>query len=148
MSNRQDATILVVAPSPITLLGTAGVLDSFGYTCFCARSGEAALQMPVESEVDAVVIDVGEDAEAALAVVAELRKVRSNPDLPAIFIASTEWAGLEKRCEAMVSARCLFKPIDPNVLGDLVQQTLWMPQLAAAHRRRGTRPARPGWVQL
>lgn len=148
MSNRQDATILVVDPSPITLLGTAGVLDSFGYACFCARSVEAALQMPAESDLDAVVIDVGEDAEAALAMVAELRKVRGNPDLPVIFIASTEWAGLEKRCEVMVSARCLFKPIDPNVLGDLVQQTLWMPQLTAAHRRRGTRPARPGWVQL
>lgn len=148
MSDRQDATILVVDPSPITLLGTAGVLDSFGYACFCARNHDSARQLPEDTQLDAVVIDVGDDAEAALQLVSELRNTRGNSDLPAIFIASPEWAGLEKRCESMSAARCLFKPIDPNVLGDVVQQSLWMPQISAAHRRRGSRPVRPGWVQL
>ena len=144
----QDATILVVDPSPITLLGTAGVLDSLGLACYCARDSDAALKVPAQTTLDAVVIDVSDDAEAALELLEKLRQATENAELPGILIASSEWAGLEKRCEAILAARCLFKPIDPNVLGDLVQQSLWMPQVASAHRRRGTRPLRPGWVQL
>lgn len=144
----KDATILIVDSSPITLLGTAGVLDSVGLACYCARNAEAALKTPAEAELDAVVIDVGDDAEASLDLVQQLRVVCENPDLPVVLLASSEWAGLEKRCEMISAVRCLFKPIDPNVLVDLVQQSLWMPQINAAHRRRGTRPARPGWVQL
>jgi hypothetical protein len=30
----------------------------------------------------------------------------------------------------------------------VVEQLLWMPQVVASHRRRGTRPGRPGWVSL
>jgi CheY-like chemotaxis protein len=148
MKKRQDATILVIDPSPVTLLATAGILDGFGYGCFCARAIDKALQLPDAATIDAIVIDVGDDAEDALTFIATARATVKNDDLPVIMLADTIWAGLEKRCEAMSGVRCLFKPIDPNVLGDVVDRSLWMPQLSAAHRRRGTRPARPGWVEL
>ena len=142
------ATILVVDPSPITLLGTAGVLDSFGYACYCARDASAALQVPQQSTLDAVVIDVADDAEAALQLVTDLRLASGNADLPCFLIADVSWSGLEKRCESLGWTRCVYKPIDPNVLRDLMDQALWMPQLESSHRRRGTRPTRPGWIQL
>ncbi len=142
------ASLLVVDPSPITLLGTAGVLDSFGYTCYCARTSAAALQAAAEHQLDGVVMDVGGDAEAALELVPELRRQAGESALPWIFIADQRWVGLEKRCEQLPAVRCLFKPIDPNVLRDLVDQALWLPQLETNHRRRGGRPLRPGWIEL
>ena len=72
----------------------------------------------------------------------------ASTELPVLLIADSCWAGLQQRCEAMSAVRCLFKPIDPNALLDLLQHSLWMPQLIANHRRRGARPPRPGWVTL
>ena len=143
-----DATILVVDPSPITLIATAGVLDSQGYGCICARTAEAAEKAAGQDMLDAVVIDVADDAEAALQLVTRLRSVSGSPELPVLLIADSCWAGLQQRCEAIPAARCLFKPIDPNALLDLVHHSLWMPPLMGNHRRRGTRPQRPGWVSL
>ena len=148
MNQRSATTILVIDPNPITLLGTAGVLDSLGHTCYCARDLTAAGKTPQHASLDLVVLDVGDDAEAALAFIPEIRDLTATPELPVILIADGCWAGLERRCESIPAARCLFKPIDPNVLGDLVNQSLWFPQLEAVHRRRGQRPQRPGWIEL
>lgn len=145
---RPDATILVIDSSPITLIATAGVLDSQGYACVCARTPEAAEKGASQESLDAVVMDVGDDAEAALMLVERLRAATGSADLPVLLIADACWAGLQHRCEAMPGVRCLFKPIDPNALLDLVQHSLWLPPLLATHRRRGARPQRPGWVTL
>lgn len=152
------ATILVVDPSPITLIAIAGTLDAQGYACICARSHEAAAKAISQDPIDAIVIDVGDDPEAALAWVARLRQNPDTAGLPAVIIADACWAGLQQRCEGLSSgatgsARCLFKPIDPNALLDIMHQSLWMPQLLSGHlssggRRRGARPTRPGWVEL
>lgn len=142
------ATILVVDPSPITLIATAGALDSQGYACICARTSEAAEKGASQETLDAIILDVGDDAEAALQLVDRLRTAAGASDLPVLLIADGCWAGLQQCCEGMTGVRCLFKPIDPNALLDLVQHSLWMPQLVANHRRRGTRPSRPGWIRI
>lgn len=146
--SQHETTILVVDPNPITLIATAGVLDSHGYACICARTTEAAEKAAVQDTLDAVVLDVAEDAEAALQLVGRLQAAVGSPELPVLLIADSCWAGLQQRCETMPAVRCLFKPIDPNTLLDLLQHSLWMPPLVAHHRRRGTRPSRPGWVSL
>lgn len=168
-------TILVVDSNPITLLGIAGVLHSLGNECICARSPEAALTAVQSSVIELVVLDVGEDAEGALELAERLRGISSSGatsqdstsrdaastgpsakgaansrgvGLPILFLADVQWAGLEKRTESLKNVRCLYKPLDPRVLGDVVSQSLWVQALAAQHRQRGHRPAHPGWVQL
>ena len=147
-STMPETTVLVVDANPITLLATAGLMDSHGYGCFCARSNAAALRVPGQTRLDAVVIDIGDDAEGALELCQELRRVSGSEELPVVLLAEPRWSGLQQRCERMRATRCLFKPIDPNVLLDLVQQSLWVPHLMAGHRQRGTRPTRPGWIHL
>ena len=148
-TSRQPASIIVLDPSPISLLALAGVLDSQGYGCVCARDHAAAISALEMGRQDLLVCDVGNDAAAALETVAEMRATEGYAELPAIMIAEGRWAGLEKKIEAMRQAtRCLFKPIDPNSLIAVVDQVLWMPTLVASHRRRGSTPKRPGWVTL
>lgn len=98
---------------------------------------------------DLVVWDVGNDAQCALDTITEMRSIGHYQELAAVLLADSKWAGLEKKAEMMpVTTRCLFKPIDPNVLITIVDQALWMPSLVQSHRRRGSRPSRPGWVTL
>lgn len=148
-SARQRASIVVLDPSPISLLTLAGVLDAQGYGCTCARSGDAAVQALAMTQQDLLVCDVADDAAAALETLEKMRAVEGYQDLAAVFIAAGRWAGLEKKTEALPQAtRCLFKPIDPHSLIAVVDQVLWMPTLVASHRRRGTSPNRQGWVTL
>jgi CheY-like chemotaxis protein len=148
-SARQRASIVVLDPSPISLLALAGVLDAQGYGCTCARSGDAAVEALAMTQQDLLVCDVADDAAAALETLEKMRAVEGYQDLAAVLIAEGRWAGLEKKTEAFPQAtRCLFKPIDPHSLIAVVDQVLWMPTLVASHRRRGTSPNRQGWVTL
>ncbi|TWU59269.1 hybrid sensory histidine kinase in two-component regulatory system with EvgA [Rubripirellula tenax] len=143
------ASIVVLDAGPISLLTLAGVLDHQGYACICARNGASALEALSMGRQDLLVADVGDDAAAVLADLEKMRSVDTYQDLPAVLIADAKWGGLEKKTEIMAApTMCLFKPIDPNTLIAVVDQILWMPNLVAAHRRRGSRPSRPGWVSL
>ncbi len=146
---KSRANILVIDPSPLSLIALAGVLDGQSYSCICARTLDSALSATALGTIDVVVCDVADDAAAALEMLVGLRASEQYADLPAVLIADSRWAGLEKKTETLAAVtRCLFKPIDPGSLLAVVEQLLTMPHLLASHRRRGTRPGRPGWVSL
>ena len=114
---RKRASIVVFDSSPISLLVLAGVLDSQGYSCICARDRAAAVSALGMRTQDLIVCDVGDDAAEAIATLEEMRSVAGYELFPAVLIAEGRWAGLEKKAEAMKAAtRSLFKPIDPNSL--------------------------------
>jgi len=146
---KKRGTILVVDSSPLSLIALAGVLDTDGYACICARTANAAHEAMRTEKIDTVVFDVGDDAPAMLDLLAALRAQVGDSELPAVLIADQRWVGLERKIESLDgTTRCLFKPIDPGSLLAVVEQLLWMPQVIAAHRKRGTKPGRPGWVSL
>lgn len=148
-SPKSRVTVLVIDASPLSLIATAGVLDTQGYACICARSLEQAISAMAMGPIDMVVCDVGNDAPSALETLVAIRSKEDNADLPAIMIADVKWAGLEKKTEKLSAVtRCLYKPIDPGSLIAVAEQLLVLPQIVASHRRRGTRPGRPGWVSL
>ncbi|EMI41062.1 hypothetical protein [Rhodopirellula sp. SWK7] len=97
--------------------------------------------------VDLLVWDVGGNPMLALQTLEQIRD--RYPELPAVLLAESKWAGLEKKTEQLSAAtRCLFKPIDPSALIAVCEPLLWMPALQSVHRLRGSRPNRPGWVTL
>ncbi len=145
----RQASILVVDPAPLSLLAMAGMFHGQNYQCVCARDTATALRAIELGVQDLVVWDVADDAAAALAALQQLREQPEHAQIPAIMLAESRWAGLEKRTEASSQpTRCLFKPIDPHSLAAVAEQLLWLPQLENAHRRRGSRPSRPGWITL
>jgi len=144
----QSVSIVIVDPDPLSLIAMAGVLYTQGYHCTCARSGEAAEQALRADRQDLILWDVADDAAGALEKLAKLRQLAGDA-LPAVMIATANWAGLESKTDALAQpTRCLFKPIDPHALIAVVDQLLWMPALLSAHRRKGSTPSRAGWLTL
>jgi len=145
-SQSPNATILVVDPSPISLTAVAGVLDTQGYECYCARTADAAQKAVKTTAIDLIVWDVGNDAAVAIT---EMQALRSGlADVPIIVLAESCWAGLETRLDLIAPSRCLFKPLDPATLIDLVQQSLWVPHVLRGHHLTRQRTERPGWITL
>ncbi|GAA5508829.1 hypothetical protein [Novipirellula caenicola] len=148
-ASKKQASIVVVDPSPLSLIATAGVMHSRGYQCICARTADSAIEALKMGNQDLVLWDVADDAAAVLESIESMRQIPGYDALSVVMIAENRWAGLEKKAEAMkVPTRCLFKPIDPNALLAVVDHLLWMPSLIAAHRRRGSKPSRLGWITL
>ena len=149
VSQKTRATALIVDPSPLSLMAMAGLFDGQSYNCICARTFDQALTAMSMGHIDLVVCDVTDDAPGALEMLMALRSRDAQADLPAILIAEATWAGLEKKTEMLAAVtRCLFKPIDAGSLIAVAEQLLVIPHLVSGHRRRGTRPGRPGWVSL
>ncbi len=148
-TRQKQASIVVVDPSPLSLIATAGVMHSQGYDCICARTADSALEALQMGTQDLVLWDVADDAAAVLEAIDRMRTIQGYEQLSVVMVAESRWAGLEKKAEVMqVPTRCLFKPIDPNSLLAVVDHLLWMPSLVSAHRRRGSKPSRLGWVTL
>ena len=109
--------LLVFDADPLSLLATAGALHTAGHRCVCARNASAAHQAaggtaPGVQRPSAIVMDVGDDATAALQTLEALRQLDGNASMPAVLIATADWAGLEKQVELIQSpTRCLFKPL-------------------------------------
>ena len=49
---------------------------------------------------DLVVCDVADDAAAALETIEKMRSTEGYAEIPAVLIAESRWAGLEKKAEA------------------------------------------------
>ena len=146
--DRRVGQALVVDANALSLIAVAGVLDSEGYQCVCAKSLDSALAATKMSKFDLVVCDVGSDAQAALELLVGLRAAEEQADLPAILLADVKWAGLEKKTELLAApTRCLFKPIDVGVLLAVSHQLL-MAGISPIGRPRGARTGRPGWISL
>ena len=149
ISGGRGAALLVVDPSSLSLITLAGIFHSQGHRCVCARNSEAALQSLEMGPLDLIVWDVSDDPAHVLETLADLRSRDGHESVAAVLIAGSRWSGLEKKTERLTAVtRCLFKPIDPGSLLAVVEQTLLMPALVAVHRKRGTRPSRPGWLTL
>lgn len=146
----QNATILVVDPSPISLTAVAGVLDTQSYECYCARTAKAAEKAVMTTAIDLIVWDVADDAAEAITEMQALRREHAEElaDVPLIVLADSRWAGLETRLDMIAPARCLFKPIDPATLIDLVGQALWVPHVLRGHHLHRKEAERPGWITL
>ncbi len=147
-SSRRVGQALIVDPNALSLIALAGVLDSEGYQCVCAKTWQSALDAHKLSQFDLVVCDVANDAPGALEMLIGLRAIEGQVDLPAILLAEIQWAGLEKKTEMLAApTRCLFKPIDVGVLLAVAHQ-LMISQISPISRSRGSRSQRPGWISL
>ena len=125
------AVILIVDGDPLTLTGMAATLDIAGYECHCARDDEAAKKAAREIRLDLIVCDVKVGSRSGLELARELR-LDYGKDIPVMFVTSEQDPDIVQRVHDAGGEYYLRKPIDPEVLVELVGKALWMPHLVQA----------------
>jgi CheY-like chemotaxis protein len=126
---RQPAELLVIDYDPLTMMGTAAVLDMAGYVCHCARSRHAALKAAQTIALDLVICDANLGGESGLELCRELRSLPGMQDVPVMFVSTSQLPDIVRRSHDAGGAYYLRKPFDPEVLVELVGKALWMPHL-------------------
>jgi two-component system chemotaxis response regulator CheY len=128
-TTREPAEILLVDEDALALASTAAALDAAGYVVYQAMNRAAALRIARSQALDLLICDVNLGADSGLDLSRELRRLPGMQDVPVMFISRTQLPDIVRRSHEAGAAYYLRKPLDPEVLVDLVGKALWLPHL-------------------
>ncbi len=126
---REPAEILLIDEDSHSRRQAAAVLEEAGYLLFQAAGRLDALKIARLQALDLLICDVNVGGQSGLELCRELRKLPGMLDVPVMFVSSTQVPDIVRRSHDAGGAYYLRKPLDPEVLLDLVGKALWMPHL-------------------
>jgi DNA-binding response OmpR family regulator len=126
---REPAEILLIDEDVLALTASAAALDMAGHVVHQARDRQAALKAARTLALDLVICDVNLAGENGLELCRELRKLPGMEDVPMMFVSATQLPDIVRRSHDAGGAYYLRKPLDPEVLVELVGKALWLPHL-------------------
>jgi CheY-like chemotaxis protein len=129
VTTREPAEILLIDDDQQALASTAAALDSAGHLVYQARDRASAVKIARAEALDLVICDVNIGADSGLELSRELRRLPGMQDVPVMFVSRTQLPDIVRRSHEAGAAYYLRKPIDPEVLIDLVSKALWLPHL-------------------
>src|SRR5205823_14796426 len=94
-----------------------------------AADRTAAFRIARSEALDLVICDVNVGGNSGLELTRELRRLPGMQDVPVMFISRTQLPDIVRRSHEAGAAYYLRKPLDPDVLIDLVGKALWLPHL-------------------
>ena len=125
----EPAEILIVDDEELALASATAALDEAGHIVYQARDRMAALKIARAEALDLVICDVSVAGDSGLELSRELRRLPGMQDVPVMFISRTQLPDIVRRSHEAGAAYYLRKPLDPEVLTDLVGKALWLPHL-------------------
>ena len=134
--SREPAEILLIDADPLAQSAAAEVLQGAGHSVFLARDRASAVRIAAAKALDLVICDVHLGSESGLDACRELRRLPGMQDVPVMFVSSNQLPDIIRRSHDAGGAYYLRKPLDPEVLTDLVSKALWLPHLVQSRLAR------------
>jgi CheY-like chemotaxis protein len=127
MFNR--ATILVIDNDPTTLSNIASVLEARGHSLHVASDEYSAMKAASSLPLDLIICDVNLRGTSGLDLCRAIQKECGAIDVPLMFMSATQTPDIIRRAHDLGGAYYIRKPLDVDVLCELVEKALWMPHL-------------------
>jgi CheY-like chemotaxis protein len=128
-TNREPAEILIVDEDSLSLASATEALDAAGHIVYQARDRRSALKIANTQALDLIICDVSIAGDSGLELSREMRRLPGMQDVPVMFVSRTQLPDIVRRSHEAGAAYYLRKPLDPDVLIDLVGKALWLPHL-------------------
>jgi CheY-like chemotaxis protein len=132
---RKLPLILVVDDQPQVLDEVAGVLAAAGWASQCCTTAEAAITMARLNPPDLIISAISLRGYSGLEMCQRIKEDESLKDVPVMFPPGNQAPDIIRRSHAAGGSYYLRKPLDAEVLVELIDKALWSPHLAAAHAR-------------
>jgi len=126
---REPAEILLIDEDLFSTGVAAAALEAAGYQVFQAHDRPAALRLARAQSLDLLICDVNVGGLSGPELCREIRRLPGMLDVPVMFVSSTQVPDIVRRSHDAGAAYYLRKPLDTEVLIDLVGKALWMPHL-------------------
>jgi CheY-like chemotaxis protein len=127
--SREPAEILLIDSDSLARAAATTVLQGAGHIIHEAMDRDAAVKIAKVRALDLIICDVNLDGESGLDLSRELRRLPGLQDVPVMFVSSSQLPDIIRRSHDAGGAYYLRKPLDPEVLIDLVSKALWLPHL-------------------
>lgn len=101
-----------------------------GYSCRAVGSIAAAVASAREKKPDLLISDMNLSDGTGIGL---LRQLRTIADCPVIFVSDSRDAEMVRFARNAGATFFLAKPVDADVLMELVDKALWMPHLVQRH---------------
>jgi CheY-like chemotaxis protein len=134
---REPAEILLIDCDPLARDAAARALEEAGHVVYAAGDRANAIKIARGHGLDLIVCDVNLRGASGLELCRELRRLPGMEDVPLMFVSRSQLPDIVRRSHEAGGAYYLRKPLDPDVLCDLVSKALWLPHLV---QTRITRP--------
>lgn len=114
--------ILVVDDMSIPRIGTALMLDSWGFEVDQAESGAQAIEMVKATQYAAIIMDYNMPEMNGLQCASKIRDIEKSTGrhIPIICMSASDEKGLEQACKAAGLDDFLSKDCSTNALGDMI----------------------------
>ena len=126
---KEKPLILVVDDETEVLEEVAAVLTAANYSCRCCTTAEGAIAASEATRPDLIVSDINLHGHSGLEMCERIKENKALQDVPVMFVSRSQLPDIVRRSHEAGGAYYLRKPLDPDVLLDLVGKALWMPQL-------------------
>ncbi len=118
----KGARVLVVEDNEVNREVITELLDQYGLAIDTAEDGAVAVRKVSEQQYDLVLMDVQMPVLDGLDATVEIRKLPGAAALPIVAMTANALSGDRERCLEAGMNDYVSKPVDPETLGDKLQQ--------------------------
>jgi DNA-binding NtrC family response regulator len=118
----QKHSVLIVDDEPIVRESIRDWLIDAGYQVATAESGEGALEIIKKQDFGIMIVDVRLPGKTGIAVLKEIKALK--PRIKSIVITAYPSTELAAEAKSLGAVDYLIKPISPDELERLIQETL------------------------
>lgn len=134
--------VLLVDHHPEILAEISSALSEAGHRVECCSEPETAIDLAGQTLPDLLIAGLNLQGRSGVEVWTQIRQRPGLEELPAMFLSGAQIPDIIRRSHASGgSCYYLRKPIERQVLLELVEKALWMPHLVRHHLHLHTRPS-------
>jgi two-component system chemotaxis response regulator CheY len=122
-------TILCVDDEAEVAAGLTEILMRAGYSCECCGDGRSAMDSLSRHLPDLIIADIQLGDEDGLTLCAQIKAQPSMAEVPIVILSGADIPNVIHRVREAGASYYLRKPFDPEVLLELIDKSLWMPNI-------------------
>jgi len=126
---RSPAVILLIDDESADLLEASRTVTMAGHTALTCSDAQGAVDVARRSHPDLIISDINLGTESGLDLCHRIKSEAGLADIPVIFLSGAHIPDVVRRAHAAGGTYYIRKPFDPEVLLEMVEKALWMPQL-------------------
>ena len=125
----QRPRVLVIDNEVKVLQEVENVLHGAGFACCCCRTATEALAAIEIAPAELIVCDLHLQGESGMETCQAIQQRSGMENVPVMFLSGAQLPDIIRRSHAAGNAvYCLRKPFSPDVLVELIDQALAVPQ--------------------
>ena len=130
MSNfeSEQPLVLVVDDEREVLDEVMAVLSKASFACCCCTSSQEAMAAVQATPPHLILCDVNLQGESGLELCEQITQLPGLEEVPVMFLSGAQLPDIIRRSFASGGIYCLRKPFDPDVLVELIDQAIGVPE--------------------